>query len=66
MKAVLRFNLDDPDDQMAHKRCLESTKMAIALFEILNNSWRNVDTADDLKTKIEDICSDINLNELIY
>ena len=34
--AKLEFNLDDFDDRQAHLRCVQSTKMAIALFDILN------------------------------
>jgi hypothetical protein len=66
MKAILEFNLDEPEDQRAHRRCIESTKMAIALFEILNNSWRNVRDVEHYQEKINEICSDINLDELIY
>jgi hypothetical protein len=65
MKAILEFNLDDPDDAMAHRRCIESTKMAIALFEIMNNSWRDVRDIEHYQEKIDDICEGINLIELI-
>lgn len=34
MKAKLIFNLDNPDDGMAHLRCVNSLKMACALFDI--------------------------------
>ena len=36
-KATLEFDLNDPDDKMAHLRCVKSTDMAIALFEIEMN-----------------------------
>ena len=35
MKAQLTFNLDDPEDKMAHLRCVKSLDMAIALHEII-------------------------------
>jgi hypothetical protein len=36
MIAKLEFQLDDFDDRQAHLRCVQSTKMAIALSDILN------------------------------
>jgi len=65
MKATLTFNLDDPDDVMAHKRCIESTKMAIALFDIIYNADRYVTTIEQYKQKINEATEGINLNELI-
>lgn len=37
MRAVLEFDLGNPDDVMAHYRCVESLNMASALFEIAYN-----------------------------
>jgi hypothetical protein len=34
MKAKLEFDLNDPDDRMAHLRAVKSLDMASALFEI--------------------------------
>lgn len=34
MKATLKFDMSDPDDVMAHKRCVKSDDMAHALFQI--------------------------------
>ena len=34
MKASLTFDLDQPDDRMAHMRCVKATDMAITLWEI--------------------------------
>ena len=42
MKATLQFNLDDPDDRMAHFRCVKSLDMALVLFEILENTKKNI------------------------
>ena len=39
MKAVLRFDLDDPDDAMAHLRCVKATEMASLLWD-LQQLWR--------------------------
>ena len=36
-KAILEFDLDNPEDRMAHLRCVKSTDMACAIFEIAKN-----------------------------
>ncbi len=43
MKAIIKFNLLDPDEQKAHLRCLLSTKMANVLWEINNNAFRKLE-----------------------
>lgn len=35
--AILKFDLNDPDDKREHFRCLKSLDMAIVLFEITHN-----------------------------
>lgn len=37
MKAKLIFDLENPDDVMAHNRCVKSLDMASMLFEITAN-----------------------------
>jgi hypothetical protein len=79
-KAILKFDLDNPDDQMAFKRATKATDMAIALFEITHNMQRQVEsmygtdcTAEDwdLVDKIFDLIHEkiegqnINIDELI-
>ena len=44
MKAVLKFDLEDPDDRMAHLRCVESTNMALVLW---NFNYNTVKTAEN-------------------
>lgn len=34
MKAILEFNLDEREDEMAHLRCVKSLSMALVLWEI--------------------------------
>ena len=75
MKALLKFDLDDPDDKMAHMRCVKATDMAIAIFEIQNNLRRQVEDYPDVDTTTVDIIftfinqeldeRNININELI-
>ena len=38
MKAVLKFNLEFPDEQKAHLRCIKATDMALVLFDLLCNA----------------------------
>jgi hypothetical protein len=47
MKAILEFNLDDLDDQYAHRRCVASLDMALFIWELVYN------TRKDLSRKIE-------------
>ena len=43
MEGILKFNLDDHDDDMALKRCHKSAAMAIVLWEFLYNSRIEID-----------------------
>jgi len=73
MKAILEFNLDEPDDRMAHLRCIKSTDMAIVLFDIVYNLRKeieNIDTDEKLNLfydKLNAIMEEqgINIDELI-
>lgn len=80
MKAILKFNLDDADDRMAHLRCIKSTDMAGAIHQITHNlkkiiQWEleNVDNPDDCDVidkvfeKIGEVLDDhgIVINDLI-
>jgi hypothetical protein len=57
MKATLSYNLNDPDDRMAHLRAVKSLDMASALFDITRN----------LKKKIEHRYEDIdNTNNDVF
>jgi hypothetical protein len=80
MKATLEFDLDDPEDRMAHFRCVKSLDMAIVLFEILHNTKKGLaytlegknitDPYEALEIFMEKIWDDakahgINIDELI-
>ena len=65
MKAVLKFDLEDPDQYTEHIRCIKSLDMASALFEIQANLKRDcIDNkqTDDIFEKINDIIEDYDLN----
>jgi hypothetical protein len=51
MTATLEFNLDNPEDKMAHLRCVTSLEMALVIFECLHN-----------KADISEMCEKFNIN----
>lgn len=77
MKAELKFNLDDRDDKMAHMRCVKSSDMAIAIWNIKGKVGKMDDYFESMgdiseeekishfKETIFEMLSDINLDELI-
>jgi hypothetical protein len=73
MEAIIKFNLDDSDDRMNHLRCVKSTDMALALWNISNlrSKLERIEdvgtiTSDDVMNLIHEIFDDyeINTNEL--
>lgn len=81
MKAILKFDLNDPGERLEYKRANKSLDMALALWEILYNAEKRcTETADTLEAdsdkydgiyvsfqEIRTICNDhnINIDELI-
>ena len=73
-KAILEFDLTQPDDVEAHKRAIKSLDMAMALWEITHNTkkeleWaiegKELDKYDSLEMvydKIYEILQDHNIN----
>jgi hypothetical protein len=55
MKAVLEFDLDNPDDRMAHMRAVKSLDMAIVLFELQTNLKRRCESIADVQEADSDI-----------
>ena len=41
--ATLTFDLNEPDDVLAHLRCVKSTDMAIAIWEIIHNTKKGLE-----------------------
>jgi hypothetical protein len=70
-KAIIEFDLNDPEDVKAHLRCVKSTSMAVTLWDIdqhLRNESRKEDNvAEKLREEIREIMSDngINIDELL-
>ena len=44
-EAILKYDLNDTDDAMSHMRAIKSLDMALALWELLNNSKRTLERA---------------------
>lgn len=42
MKAILEFDLDNPDDERNHKLCINASNMSIVLFEMVWNEKKNM------------------------
>jgi len=40
MKAILEFDLENPEDRMSHLRCVKSSDMAGFIWELKHNFWR--------------------------
>jgi hypothetical protein len=49
MRAVLMFDLDEPEDQMSHLRCTKSLDMALAMWTFVGKLRYIVDTSEDGK-----------------
>ena len=80
MKAKLEFDLNDPDDRMAHLRAVKSLDMALALFDITRlkkqveirfeadtTEYDSFDVIQDVFDRIYQVLSDnnIDIDELI-
>ena len=42
MKAILEFDLNDPDDRLAHERAVKSLDMALVLWHLATNTKRDL------------------------
>jgi hypothetical protein len=73
-KVKFIFDLNDPDDIMSHRRIMQSTDMALAMWDFKNKLWRMLkhppdDMSDEVYKTIQDIqkeffetLDDYNLN----
>jgi hypothetical protein len=63
MKATLEFDLNDPDDNMAHLRCTMALNMALLLWEMKINLSRRIDEdsfSGDVQRGIDIVITEIN------
>ena len=42
-EAILKYDLNDTDDAMAHMRAVKSLDMALALWDITHNTKKNIE-----------------------
>lgn len=47
MKAILEFDLNDPEDRISHMRCVKSLDMSIVLFELTVNLKKKLENRFD-------------------
>jgi hypothetical protein len=47
MKAKLTFDLNEPEDIMAHLRCVKATDMALAIWTFTGKLRKLVDASED-------------------
>ena len=66
MKATLEFNMDEPEDVMAHLRCAKSLDMALALWDISQAGYKDL-SLEDYKSEVLQAFNkyNINLDDLI-
>lgn len=69
MEAIIKFDLNEPDDIILHLRCIKSTDMAIALWQIRmlrkELEWMEDNkelTTENVMSKIFEILDDHNVN----
>lgn len=48
-EAILKYDLNDTDDAMAHMRAVKSLDMALALWEIIYNTKKGIEWSMDGK-----------------
>jgi hypothetical protein len=73
-KATLKYDLSDPDDFIAHLRAIKSLDMALAIWNIVHNTKKNLhrtigetdlspdDVIDEVYKKIYEILDDHNID----
>lgn len=79
-KAILEYDLNDPDDQMAHLRAVKALDMALVLWEMAYNTKKGIcyqiefqeikdpyEVVDAIMDKLRDEMSEhgVNIDELI-
>jgi len=68
MKAILKFNLDNPEDRKEHMMCMKSSNMASFIWELQHNFWRQWKhdednfTLDNYKDALLQLLNDHNIN----
>jgi hypothetical protein len=61
MKATLSFDLDEPSDSEAHKRCVKALDYGFLIQEVAEYLWRNTekdnpDDAEAIQKRFSELC----------
>ena len=52
-KAILEFDLNDPDDRINHKQCIEAGNMASVIWDFVHNSKKTMEWTLDEKVDLD-------------
>jgi hypothetical protein len=63
-KAILEYNLNDFEDEMAHKRAVKSLDMALAIWEIVHNVKKRVKNRIEFDELLD--LSQYDIVDLVY
>jgi hypothetical protein len=73
MKAVLKFNLNERDEQVAHIRCVRNWELAWALHSVMEEIRKAANEHDSINPEtLLNVCNEIiqdnhiSLDEMIY
>lgn len=66
MKAILQFNLDNLDDEMAYIRCVKSKDTAMCLWEIMHNTKKSTHAVVDCMLENNEKCSPHDAIDVVY
>ena len=58
MKAILEFNLDDPQDAERHRRCMKADDMANVLYDLCNKD----DVPNAVSKEVQVWCDEFNID----
>lgn len=66
MKAIIEFDLNDPDDQMAHKRAVLALDMALAIWELLHNSKKGLESIIESALEEDKNLTPLDAVDIVY
>ena len=65
MKAILEFNLGEPDDELNFLECVKAPVMAILLRNIREQMYRDFETVEELKNQICELFVDAQVSDVL-
>jgi hypothetical protein len=66
MKGILEFDLNEPDDIIAHKRCVKALDLTLALWDIdqylrSESKYKDNEIAQEIREKMSEIMGEYGL-----